>query len=431
VCLNLDGKVVQEPTEAPKSGKKTPYAPMTNIPAGVKDQIPTIYVGTDRRLRDQLPTARYSLLRRLLEDVDREVKSAPQAEGQPETIADVFFAKLEEALAVLRIPEFQELEELLRTHAIENLGLTPEEGEEAFRLYFGLGDTFEFFKAMRVMVEEYARLTDALQLGDGAQNAIVIAIFQAYERLRKRGAIFLIEEPEMYLHPQKCRFFYRTLRSISETNQVIYSTHSPYFVTVPEYEEVRLVSRTTSGRTTIIGSNLEADPRLREKIRKELDPERNELFFARHVILVEGDTEKLALPEYARRLGADLDRLGISIVEVGGKRSLEPFMRIVRSFGLPFTTIFDTESRDFRGDKRAESAYNDALRGFVGEKASVIELDPDYEAVLEAAVGADHYAQLVEKYGGTSKAIRARRIAEDPDAAIPQPIAELLKGLGA
>lgn len=427
-CLDLDGNAIAEPQEAPRKGKKTPYGPMVNIPGALKEQVPTIYIGTDRSLRSQLPTTRYSLLRRLLEDVDEAVNSSPDPNGEEETIADVFLGKLEEAVAVLRIPEFLELEELLRSRAIENLGMTPEEGEESFRLYFGLGDTFEFFKALRVMVEEYDRLADALQLGDGAQNAIVLAIFQAYERLRKRGAAFLLEEPEMYLHPQKCRFFYRTLRSLSETNQILYSTHSPYFVTIPEYEEVRLVSRSRAGRTKILASDHAPDAGLREKIRKELDPERNEFFFARHVILVEGDTEKLALPEYAHRLGIDLDRLGVSIVEVGGKRSLEAFARIVQSFGLPFTLLFDTDSSDFGGDEEAENEYNETLRRF-GPGATIVELQPRYESVLKATLGEETYRDLAQRYGGTSKAIRARRIAEDPDTSIPEPIEQLLTEL--
>ena len=364
-----------------------------------------------------------------LEDVDAAVKERTLDTDPSKTIADEFLERLEGALSVLRVPEFVELEELLRANAVQNLGMTPEEGEERFRLYFGLGDTLEFFKAMRMMVEERDRLRDALQLGDGAQNAIVVAIFQAYAKLKKGGAVFLVEEPEMYLHPQKCRFFYRTLRSVSEMNQVIYSTHSPYFVTVPEYEEVRLVSRDTEGRTVAVASDLEPSDQLREKIRKELDPERNELFFSRHVILVEGDTEKLVLPEYAERLGVDLDRLGVSVVEVGGKRSLEAFARIVQSFGLPCTVLFDTDSSDFGGDSSAEEEYNEILRALADASTHVVELDPKFEAELKSTMGDELYRKMTDKYGGTSKAIRARRIAADTEAPIPAKVETLLTNI--
>jgi predicted ATP-dependent endonuclease of OLD family len=74
-------------------------------------------------------------------------------------------------------------------------------------------------------------------------------------------------------------------------------------------------------------SNLPADPKRRET-REGNGPERSELFFASRVLFVEGDTEKLALPEYAKRLGLDLDRVGATIVEVGGKRNLREFAEI-------------------------------------------------------------------------------------------------------
>src|SRR5690606_8046977 len=127
--------------------------------------------------------------------------------------------------------------------------------------------------------------------GSGMQNALVLAILKTFEERKKQGAILLIEEPEMFLHPQMQRSLYKTLREIAETNQVIYTTHSPHFVSVPNYNEVGLVRRASEG-TTVRLSNAPTSLKLQEKLRKELDPERNELFFASRLLLVEGDTEK-------------------------------------------------------------------------------------------------------------------------------------------
>jgi len=44
-------------------------------------------------------------------------------------------------------------------------------------------------------------------MGGGMQNAIVLAILSAFEETRRR-AIILIEEPEMFLHPQMQRSLY-------------------------------------------------------------------------------------------------------------------------------------------------------------------------------------------------------------------------------
>ncbi len=252
-------------------------------------------------------------------------------------------------------------------------------------------------------------------------------MFQAYERLRKKGAVFLIEEPEMHLHPHRARFFYQTLRRISRENQVIYTTHSPYFVAIPEFEEVRIVKRNQANRTTVIESNLPPSEGLREKLRKEFDPERNELFFAKHVILVEGDTEKLALPEYAARLGLDLDRAGVSIVEVGGKRSLLPFAEIIMSFELPLTVLFDTDSSDLGSQRDDEEKYNAGLHALAGGSVSVVEFTPRYEHELRTTFGDELYGQKKEEHGGPSKAIRARRIAADSETPIPRKVEGLLR----
>lgn len=419
--LSAKGKPIQVLAKLPKRGEVPTFKPLTSIPGELKSQVPVIYVSSDRRMHSQLPSSRYSLLRRLFEGIDELVKRrpAPGTDGKM-TIAELFVTKIREAVQVLRVPEFVELEELLRRHSIENLGWNPDTDMDRFALRFGLQDSLDFFKAIHLLVKDGTFDADATQLGDGAQNALVVAIFQAYEALRKEGAVFLIEEPEMYLHPHKCRLFYDTLRRISKTNQVIYTTHSPYFVAIPEYEEIRIVSRGAGGRTGMVASDLAPTPQLREKLRKEFDPERNELFFAKHVILVEGDTEKLALPEYAERLAVPLHRLGISIVEVGGKRSLQAFSEVVRSFRLPLTVVFDRDSSDFdRNQKELEEEYNQRLRTLTELGVAVVEVDPRSEEALRDFLGDALYTKLCNRYPGVSKAVRARLIAADPEAPVP------------
>jgi hypothetical protein len=101
-------------------------------------------------LRGQLPTARYSLLRRLLEDVDEVVRTATIGDGD-ETVEERFIQKLEEALQVLRIPEFLELEDLVARHALENLGMDATADRDRFNLSFGLrrGSALPFLEQIR------------------------------------------------------------------------------------------------------------------------------------------------------------------------------------------------------------------------------------------------------------------------------------------
>jgi len=74
-CLDRKLNPVMVPAQAPQRGQKTPYKPLPNIPEEVRDQIPAIFIGTDRQLADQLPSSRHGLLRRLFEDVDAALKA--------------------------------------------------------------------------------------------------------------------------------------------------------------------------------------------------------------------------------------------------------------------------------------------------------------------------------------------------------------------
>jgi predicted ATP-dependent endonuclease of OLD family len=286
-CLKADRKPVMVPLQAPKAGVKPSFEPLVRIPSEVRDQIPAVFIRSDRRLADQLPSSRYSLLRSLLEDVDEKLRASTiteQKDGKAvqRPAREVFLERLASALQVLKIKDFVELEELLRTHSLQNLGYDPVQDSERFKFGFELFDSWDFYKALRLGFSESGTVIDATNMGHGAQNALIVAIFQAYEHLRKKGALILIEEPELFLHPHRRRFFYQTLRRVAQHNQIIYTTHSTHFVAIPEYEEVHVVHRDKSDATAVRSSKLTPTVQLREKMRKEFDPERNELFFARH-----------------------------------------------------------------------------------------------------------------------------------------------------
>jgi putative ATP-dependent endonuclease of the OLD family len=162
-----------------------------------------------------------------------------------------------------------------------------------------------------------------------------------------------------------------------------------------------------------------------------LDPERNELFFARHVLLVEGDTEKLALPEYARRLGFDLNRHGVSVVEVGGKRSLDLFIEVIKAMELEQTVIFDEDSSDFKGqDKEKEEQYNKEILSRASDSTHIHMLRPKYEAELRQSLGEGEYQAACQAYPKITPAIRARLIAMDPKYDVPDFAKDILRDLG-
>jgi len=194
------------------------------------------------------------------------------------------------------------------------------------------------------------------------------------------GVLLLIEEPELFLRPQAQRYLYRLLHRFADAgNQVVYSTHAPALLNVAQLDELVVVTRDAERGTTVHqAAALPASEGFRAM--SEFDAERGELFLADVAVLVEGRTEKLALPHVFRALGVDVDREGISIVECGGKANLVVFARLCQATGVPYLVLHDRDAPPGRDPIASERRLNELLRAIVGEQ-HVVELAPDFEAV--------------------------------------------------
>jgi predicted ATP-dependent endonuclease of OLD family len=436
-CLDEHGKPPLVLARAPKKGETHQYQPLVGIPSEVRESVPLVYIGTNRTLREQLPAARHSMLRQLFEDINLDLQDPEQTvkvEQQDGSDVEVprlkrFHELMEDAVELLRTESFEALEDSIKRNALQQLGFDPVTDTDKLDLFFSPFDTMDFYKSLDLRVREGTFSVSATELGEGVQNALVLAILKTFEERLKQGAILLIEEPEMFLHPQMQRSLYKTLREIAKTNQIIYATHSPHFVSIPEYDEVVIVRKGIDG-TRARRSDLPTSTKRKEKLVKELDPERSELFFATRLLLVEGDTEKLALPEYAKKLTLDLDRVGATIVEVGGKRNLPEFAQIAKSFEIPTGLVYDEDSSDF-DDKTEETEFNAALDKLERKDGSVMvwRFNRKFEDHLRKALGEERYQKLCENYPNVGKPTRARLIATEADLPFPDPVPEILAWL--
>jgi predicted ATP-dependent endonuclease of OLD family len=435
-CLKLDDNPVFGFKTRPKKGAQPQMFPLTTIPQELQESFPVIFIGTDRNLKNQLPGSRNSILGTLMKDInadfenpDNQIEVGKSGSGKMIPRLERFKQSIDEAIRTLKTDEFNALEKAIKENALKQLGFNPETEGEKLDLYFNPLSSLEFYKSLEIFVNEHDYNVNATELGAGFQNAIVLAILKAFEDRKKQGALFLIEEPEMYLHPQMQRSLYKTIRQIGESNQVIYITHSPHFVTIPEFNEIVLVSKNEDG-THIKKSTLNPDEGLKNKFRKELDPERNEMFFAKKLLIVEGDTEKMAFPEFAKRMDIDFDSVGSTIIEVGGKRNLIDFVELALSFEIPVGLVYDTDSSDFgKAEREAEEEYNSLLNSYSEKGVQVFVFEKNYEDECKKYYTEKTYQEYCMSFG-RNKTLRARLMAQEEGIPIPDFVQPIITWLG-
>lgn len=386
VCIDKKGRPCQYPATPYKEGERyTGQYYQLKVSKELRERVPFIYVDVMRDYNKQDPSNRWSILRRLFNDINTSLSSdkttvnvETSAGKKKMTRKQAFELKIKEAYSFLQTEQFIEIESKIRTNSLEQMGIDSAEGDIAIR--FDTYDSMNVFKNLQLYVDQMGISTTADMVGAGLQSAIVIAIFRTYEEIKKEGAIFAIEEPEVYLHPQKQRYFSTILSRLSGQNQVFITTHSPTFIRLYEPENVCLIRRNNADGTTaklcereqIVKTEKEA-----LKLENYFDNQRNEMFFAKGVIFVEGATEKFAFPYAGRKMDVDIDRYGISVVECGGKGNLLTFAKVATAFGIPYVVVADEDIKDLAAIKdpekkkkaEAENANhtkkNTALKDFV------------------------------------------------------------------
>lgn len=164
------------------------------------------------------------------------------------------------------------------------------------------------------------------QNGLGYNNLIYTStifgdIIQRKEVFEDNFNLLLIEEPEAHLHPQLENTFFKYLQRLEETNefQIIVSSHSPTITAKTELNNIIVMNTVNNNifATPLKDTLLKDEDRI--FLKKFLDVTKSQLFFAKGVILVEGISEALLLPVFARLMGNeyDLDKHGIEVIETG------------------------------------------------------------------------------------------------------------------
>lgn len=193
----------------------------------------------------------------------------------------------------------------------------------------------------------------------------------------------LIEAPEMFLGPHAQRALAALLRSLAGCgNQVIYTTYSPNLVDGRHTDGILRIARDRNGDLTTIQAPHAPPADVPDLVRRlaSFDRERNGMFFASRVLLVEGASERLSLPFAFRQLGLDADAEGVAITDAGGKGNLPFLARTLRALAIPTVVLHDRDAPREGAPSLADEVLNQAIRQAAG-RANVVQMAPDFETV--------------------------------------------------
>jgi predicted ATP-dependent endonuclease of OLD family len=216
---------------------------------------------------------------------------------------------------------------------------------------------------------------------------------------RTRRTVLLFEEPELFMHPHLMRRLKDVLVKIAGRPdwQVVVTTHSPFLVDVASDPCSLVIHRRSDPKQPPKVRQLEKDPfegkmLERERLRALLDfhPTVCEAFFARHAVLVEGDTEIAVLTRQdvllkLAGIPAD-DQRAPTIVSCDGKWTIIPIARLLKEFKIDTRAIHDVDKKEktpaeLEADKAHEFHANAAILEVLGAD-NVRPIDDTFEHVL-------------------------------------------------
>ncbi len=237
-------------------------------------------------------------------------------------------------------------------------------------------------RALILTLLQYLAMIPSMEIYNENSTDIISSNKSNTDIDNKTHLILAIEEPELFLHPSKCRYLAKILLELAgakngNSNQIIYSTHSPFFVDLDRFNQIRIIRKgildNQIPQSIVTQFSLEKVQNKLNSIsdsKKDLSEEKfkahllpvfntivNEGFFADAVVIVEGLSEVGALWKMQEILNKDWDKKGISIIPANGKNNIDRPVIIFKGFKIPTYFIFDADKNSSKIEKKNNHRY--------------------------------------------------------------------------
>jgi putative ATP-dependent endonuclease of OLD family len=383
----------------------------------IKELFPSTYLGADRTLDKHLSFYDWSLIGRIRKAFHKNVS---------EELKDSLDSKFRELIQIFdEVPGFKDFKDDFTSNYKSLLPSFKTDLQVDFQPF----TPTNYFKTMQILgidPQFSDKPLDLSELGEGARNLILIALLKSFAKNFKNNGgalsgILALEEPELFLHPQARRHLFKELRGLAEEGmQVIISTHSDSFIDTEFFDEIGRVVKVedeenegklctelkTCSKSALVekcittgvpGSKVSLE-NITEFYKTTSNYRLNEGFFARCLILVEGETEEMVFPELLRELDIDCDSMGISIIAVQGKNQIPKYWRLYSQFSIPIIVVIDDDD-DESSNKNIATCFgieeSEIVNGGKGVKTlesksepltKLLIMEKDFETTFEKEI---------------------------------------------
>lgn len=179
----------------------------------------------------------------------------------------------------------------------------------------------------------------------------------------QRSLIICFEEPEVYLHPSAANQMRDTIYELSSSNsQIIATTHSPYLIDISR-EPKQTLNRLKIEENFVSCDTFNVNEKFKElqendkdyvKMLLKIDDYISRVFFAKKVIIIEGDTEEIVIKESLRRLEREQYLKIVSdfeIIKARGKATIISLVKYLVSMGIEPIVVHDKDSNTPNAEK--------------------------------------------------------------------------------
>lgn len=294
------------------------------------------------------------------------------------------------------------------------------------------------------------------QFGSGFQRHFIYSLIQLGAKYVTRKAskktkdftptmtLILFEEPEAFLHPPQQEVLAESLVTLSSSphQQVLCSTHSSHFVSrnaarIPSIARMRRdgaqitvnqIDPTAWDKIVdanqVINSIAAKWPKLKKRLEADdlkpemeavkyflwLNPDRCGLFFANHVLIVEGPSEQALINKLIGESAIARPANGLYVLDALGKYNIHRFMNLLWRLGIAHSVLHDDDNNK---DEHVELNQLIAASKHASLTTAINQVPGDIEALLGVPVPkSDHRKPQHLLFLHEAKQIDAARLGE-------------------